>query len=718
VNARIASKASSPSRSWAVLLAGSVIVFAAVAAYHNSFTGPFIFDDKLSILENPTIRHLWPVWETLSPPHRGGATVEGRPLINLSLAINYALGRLDVRGYHALNLIVHTLAGLTLFGVVRRTLQQPKLRERFGKAANELALATALLWIVHPLQTESVTYIVQRAESIMGLFYLLTLYCFIRGAESPRPRLWNVLGVAACALGMASKEAMVSAPLMVLLYDRTFVSGSLREAWRRRRPLYLGLAGTWVLLGFLLDVSLGNALTSARSRGDIWWKYLLTEPGAVLHYLRLSLWPHPLILDYSGWPMAMTWTSVLLPTLVVVALLGATVWACKKNLAWGFLGAWFFCILAPSSSVVPTDCPAYEHRMYLSLAAVVVLVALGIHELLGRRGLAVLLAAALGLGFLTVQRNEDYRSELAIWSDTVARRPNNVRAQANLGLALANAGRLPEAVARYEQVLQWAPDYADVHLNLGNALFDLGKAPDAMRHYEEAIRLNPDDPVSYYDLGNALSKLGQVKEAIDRYNQALDLRPDYADAHNNLGLLLAAANEMPEAIEHYKLALRFKPEYPDAHYNLGTALLQAGSVPEALVQLQQAVRLNPDDPNGRCNWGIALFQAGQVREAIEQLRQGVRLRPDYPDAHYDLGNAYVEAGNLIDAKAQYEWALRLKPDDAEVHNDLGLVLVRLASPADAKAQFEEALRLKPDFTDARDNLAKLQTLKQADTPKN
>ena len=252
-----------------------VLIVAGLLAYHNSFTGPFIFDDRLSIQENPTIRHLWPISQPLSPPHAGAATVGGRPVINLSLAINYALGGLDVRGYHALNLGVHILAGLTLFGVVRRTLLQPRLRERFGAVANELALAVAVLWTVHPLQTESVTYIVQRAESIMGLFYLLTLYCFIRGAESPWPRVWYGLCLSACALGMASKQVMASVPLLVMLYDRAFVSRSFREAWRRRWPLYLALASTWILLGYLVFFhgSFGNAVINAEFRGVTWWQY-------------------------------------------------------------------------------------------------------------------------------------------------------------------------------------------------------------------------------------------------------------------------------------------------------------------------------------------------------------------------------------------------------------------------------------------------------------
>lgn len=217
-----------------------LLVIAGILAYHNSLFTPFVFDDSVSITLNRTIRHLWPVWEALLPPHRTGLPVEGRPVVNFTLAVNYALGGVTPWGYHALNLAIHILAGLTLFGIARRTLLRPAMSGRFGAEATSLALAIALLWTVHPLQTEAVTYVVQRAESLMGLFYLLTMYCFIRGVESRWPGRWYALSVAACLLGMGSREVMVSAPLMVLFYDRTFVAGSFPEAWKRRWWLYRG----------------------------------------------------------------------------------------------------------------------------------------------------------------------------------------------------------------------------------------------------------------------------------------------------------------------------------------------------------------------------------------------------------------------------------------------------------------------------------------------
>ncbi len=264
-----------------------LVIAAGIWAYHNSLTGPFIFDDLPSISDNRTIRHLWPAWYALSPPHGRGTTVEGRPVLNFTLAVNYAFDGVKPWGYHVVNLAIHILAGLTLFGIVRRTLRQPALRERFGAVANDLALATAVLWIVHPLQTESVTYLSQRAESLMGLFYLLTMYCFIRGTASRSAGPWFIFSIVACLLGMATKEVMVSAPLMTLLYDRTFLSGSFREAWRRRRLLYLALGGTWILLGYLVATA-GRLRRQRRLRRQGTLVAVRVDPNVRDHALSLA----------------------------------------------------------------------------------------------------------------------------------------------------------------------------------------------------------------------------------------------------------------------------------------------------------------------------------------------------------------------------------------------------------------------------------------------
>jgi tetratricopeptide (TPR) repeat protein len=597
-----------------------IIAAAGLSAYHNSFRGPFIFDDVGNILENPRIRHLWSIWETLSPPRDSG--IAGRPVINLSLAVNYAFGGTRVWGYHALNLAVHILAGLTLFGIVRRTFLRHECWStgvmecwaRFGASAEWMALTVALIWTVHPLQTESVNYIIQRSESMMGLFYLLTLYCFIRGSGSQRPRPWYGLCVTACALGMVCKAVMVSAPLIVLLYDRTFISGSFGAAWRRRRWVLGALAATWILPGYLAACggSLGTLSRNPMIRVG-WREYLLTESGVILQYLRLSAWPHPLCFDYYGL-IAATWFSIVPPMLVIAILLAAAVCALRSNSVWGFLGAWFFLILAPTSSFFPLDSPMYEHRMYLPLAAVAAAVVLGA-SVLGkglfsqRQGVAVGCATAGSVvvlfSFLTIQRNQVYNSAVSIWQDAVEKCPNNFRA----------------------------------HYNLGNALLGEGKAQEAIGHWEQALRINPDYADAHYNLGHALEKMGRVQEAIWHYEQALRIKPDYAEAHNNLGTALIQLGRQAEAMEHWEQALRIKPDFAEAHSNLANTLIQTGKQAEAMEHWEQALKINPQLAEAHYNLGLALEKLRRIQEAITHYEQAVRLKPDFVEAQNALARA-------------------------------------------------------------------------------
>ena len=729
-----------------------LIVAAGVWAYHNSFQGPFIYDDVGNILKNRTIRHLWPMWDVLSPPP--ALFVGGRPVLNLSLALNCAMGGLAVWGYHALNLAVHLLAALVLFGILRRTLEREKLRDRFGAAAVWLAAAIALIWEVHPLQTEAVTYISQRCESLMGLFYLLCLYGFIRGTESRRSLGWFSLSVAACFLGVGCKEVMVTAPLMVLLYDRTFVSGNFREAWTRHRRLYLGLAGSWLWLGDLMvglhnrDVGYGLGIT--------WWGYALTECRAVVRYLRLAVWPHPLIFDYGQYVPTEPLATVVPYALILAVLATGILFALKRRPAIGFVGAWFFVILAPTSSVVPiVGSPMAEHRMYLPLAAVVTMVVVGVVAL-GKRLLKKQQGVVLGciaggsvvvlLTFLTIQRNRDYNSEMTIWQDTVEKRLNNPRAHNNLGFILSEEGRIPEAIGQYEEALRIQPDYTGAHYDLGNALVQLGRVAEAIGHYEQALRLKPDYTGAHYNLGLALARLGRLPEAIAHYQQALRIQPDYTDTgsyaeiHNDLGLALVQLGRVPEAIEHYEEALRIQPDYAAAHYNLGLALLQQGRLPEAISHWEQAVRINPDYADAHYNLGLALWQTGQLPEAVghyeqalrinpdsveahvnlgialsqmgkrqeglAQFREALRRRPDSAEVHYNVGRALFQTGNVPEAIEQYEQVLQTNPDSVQAHCDLGLALAKLGRTPEAIQQYEQALRIKPDFVRAQNALAR------------
>jgi Tfp pilus assembly protein PilF len=589
------------------LAAAGVIVLAGLAAYQNSLSGPFAFDDVHSVLQNPTIRHLWPPWDALRPPN-DGAGVGGRPIVNLSFAINHAIGGLNVRGYHVFNLAVHLLAGLTLFGLVRLSVELARAADAdpTGRPANQrihplpFAFAVALLWTVHPLQTESVTYITDRTESLVGLIYLLTLYCLARGLSAgppggTRPRqpsrstAWLVLSVFFCLLGMATKEVMVTAPVMAYFYDRTFAAGTFREAWRRRWRYHTALAATWIMLGLLVAGMGGNRGKAAGFGSPApWWRYALTQCRAVVHYLRLSFWPHPLVFDY-GKGLVSGPGDVGMQALLLGLLAAGSLFALGRKPVLGFLGSWFFVILAPSSSVVPLASQTVaEHRMYLPLAAVVALAVVVLYRLLapnpglsgqgsrvpnpgaasGQMGsapvalLVAVAALAAGLGCLTVRRNEVFRTQTGLWGDTVQNCPGNPRARYNLGFAFDDAGRHAEARDQYVEALRLDPLYPEAHYMLANCLANEGRLGEAVAHYEEALRIDPDYDTAHFNLAIVLAKTGRVPGAIAQLREVLRLDPDNPDVHRDLGFLLRQSGREQEAAAQFAEAERLARVLP------------------------------------------------------------------------------------------------------------------------------------------------------------
>jgi tetratricopeptide (TPR) repeat protein len=602
---------------------GCLVALAAFAAYADSFSGPWLFDDREAIAGNATLRH----FATALVPPGGGLPVSGRPVLNLSFALNYALGGTQVAGYHAANLLIHLGAALTLFGIARRTLLP---LGRPARVAAVLAFFIALLWAVHPLLTEAVTYLSQRTESLVGLFYLLTLYCFIRGTQ-PRPReatgardgktgrlRWLGLSVLACFLGMGTKEVMATAPLVVLLYDRTFVSGSFGAAWAARKRYYLALASTWIFLLALVAWAGSRGGTAGFGAGVAWWAYALTQFRAMAIYLRLAFWPDPLVGDYGrflgGPPL-----ELAADVLVVLGLLAATAVLVWKRPRAGFLGAWFFLILAPSSSVVPvaTEIIA-ERRAYLPLAAVIAAVvcavAAGLEALAARRvragaaAAALGLAAALCLGAATYRRNAVYQSVYGFWADVVRKVPENIGARNDLGNSLADLGRLDEAIAQFREALRLNPEYADAHTNLAHALLQQGQLEESIANYRAALRYRPQEPdvrqglgVASYRLGNRLAERGQLVAAAQAYGTAVAMQPDFADAHVNYGGVLAQLGRVPDALREFEAALRLEPSAADVHNNLGGLLAESGRLADAKAQFQEALRLRPDYREARDN---------------------------------------------------------------------------------------------------------------------
>ncbi len=642
--------------------AWAILVIAVCAAYANSLHGPFIFDDDPSIAQNQSIRKLELPSVLAAPPE--AVTVAGRPVVNLSLAVNYALGGLAVEGYHVVNLALHVLTALVLFALARRTFET--VAGPLGSAATGLALTVALLWACHPLQTESVTYIVQRAEVIVGLLYLLTLYCFLRGAASPNGRTWYAGAVAACALGMASKEVMVSAPLMAVLYDRTFVAGSFRQSLRRRWRLWLALAATWLLLPVLYHASGHRGGSAGFGLGMTAWQYARTQFGNIIHYLRLAFWPSPLVLDYGN-RIADSATEIVPYALAVLVLVAATIAALMLRPKWGFLGAWFFGILAPSSSIVPlaTQTTA-EHRMYLPLLAVVAIVVVATYQTIVRlvprsRWATVVpaVAVASALTWGTRQRNDDYRSELAIWGANIRDWPLSDRAYLTRGSVYWTQGRYADAIKDYDRAIALAPRSVKAYIGRGNAHGDLHQYDKALNDYDQAISLNPRAADAYNGRGATRVDLGQLDLAIDDYSRAIELEPKFAEAYYNRAVAHDARGELEAAIRDFDEVIRLQPDQALAYARRGRARNNKRQTDAAIRDLDRAIALRPDLAEAYSDRGDARQGKGHYREAIVDYEKAIALRPRLVAPYQGRAIAHLRLGEYDKAWNDVEMIRRL-----------------------------------------------------------
>ena len=626
-------------------LSGWLLVLCVAAAYSNSLDGPFVYDDFGDIETNPAIRELWPLWRPIVNEVEGRIRVHSRPVVVLSFAANYALGGLATRGFHVTNVAIHLLAGLTLLGIVRRTLSLPRQR-RYSAAATPLALAlaVALLWVLHPLQTQAVTYIVQRYESLMGLFYLLTLYAALRCATAagPSARAWGAASVVACLLALGCKEVAISAPLVVLLFDRAFINGSFREAWRHRWPLYVGLAATWIVfIPFFLSFSGGSGLVAGQggwagfSESKPSLPYAMNQPQVILHYLRLAVWPQGQCLDYA-WvatdDLSQLWPSLLVLGMLLALTVGLLIWRPRC----GFLGAWFFMILAPTSSVIPINDLAFEHRMYLPLAAVVAIAVFATFELQSRlRATAIatagaawtglIVVAVLTLGTLTFLRNQVYADALTLWSDVAAKRPGNGRAHGNLGLLYSRRGQPQLAVEQFQETQRLVPFVARdpiLQRDWASCLTKLKQYGLAVPHFLRSVATDPNDADTHLKLARVLAVLGYRTAALSELEAALRLDPelraepspaeDESNFATNARRRVFAQSVAAELGTDCDRAGEHPADPCRVEYELGAALLAVREYDAALERFAAAEKMHPDET---LSWDLRQARQTALQEA-------------------------------------------------------------------------------------------------------
>ena len=603
-----------------------LLLLAAVAlVYWNTLDNSFHFDDQHSLTENPHIRDLRNIPDFFARADmfsRNAGSGMYRPLVLVSYALNYRLDGYAVRGYHAVNLVLHILVTWLVYGLL----------VRLGTGGNASAVA-AVLFGIHPLTTEPVNYISSRSESMAALFVLLSFFVYAR-SSSTRP---SALSVASYAGALLSKSVAVFLPLALILYELSEGGGRWRRRiWRRQWPFWL------VSLAYLVGSSalIGEAMVQERVRS--WSAQMATQCKAVTYYLKSLVLPEPLSVE-----PAFTESGSLLETTVVLSIallvsLGFLAWRSLKH-GWRVTWLWltWMGLAAAPTLLVPLNMLVNERRLYLVLIGF-----LGVMSQLLRDSARIrlpLLAAGVAFVFLTVQRNSVWATELTLWRDAAQKAPGAVRPHIRLGVVYRAQGKLDWARSEYEKALALDPLSAAAMNNLGNLHSDQDRADEAERSYRAALEILPNYPDALVNLAALYSKQARFGEALALYERAMPLGPSRAELFNGLG----------------------------------TTYLRMGRYKEAEAELRRALALSGNEARILFNLGGALEGQGLLSEAVTAYSRAVELDPTYAKPYYNVAVLYERLDRPAEARTAYESFLRRWRGEAPIADQARRRLVQL-----------------------------------------
>ncbi len=587
----------------------SLLAIVVILAYADTLTAPFIFDDLNNIQDNPHIRIpnlsienlLWAGFH--SPEDR-------RPVANISFALNYYVHGYNPVGYHVVNIVIHIACGIFLFFLAKATLQTPALRSRYANCG-WIPFLAAFIWLVHPLQTQSVSYVVQRMNSMAAMFYVLSMLYYVKfrmSAASPAKWLLLVGCVVAAVLSFGTKEISATLPLFIILYEWYFFQ-ELDRQWARQRLFVLaglGLLFLVIALVYLNFEPVAKILRSYGGRDFTPLQRLLTQSRVVIFYISLLLWPNPSRLnldhDFSLSYSLLDPATTLVCVITIIALIACAVLIARRQPLLSFSIIWFFGNLVIESSIIGLEL-VFEHRNYLpAMFAILAIVSLVFRYC--KHALTAVVALSLVAALFcmwTFQRNRVWADEVALYRDSALKSPGKARPQNNLGAALSRRGRLPEAIERYRAALKIKPDYADAHYNLGFALAKNGQLDEGLPHFRQAVQISPNRVKYLNNLGVALVLKGDHTEALEHFKSALKIDPYDADLHANIGLILKKQGELGAAMQHFTEALALDPRHLGALNNRGLLLMDIGQLEPARKHFALALEVNPNYEEARLN---------------------------------------------------------------------------------------------------------------------
>lgn len=677
----------------------TLLAILVLVAYSNVFSYPFYFDDVRNIKDNPVLRDLSNYW----PPFDTNRYVGG-----LSFALNFHFGYLNTFGYHLVNVVIHIVNGFFIWWLVGLLFETPviKLIESAKKYKAPIALVTALFFALHPVQTQAVTYIVQRYASLATLFYLLSIIFYIKARLSAvinKQIAFTVGAFLSAFLAMKTKEISFTIPFMIILIEWVFFckAGDGLKSWLSKGRLIslvpllvtvfiipLAMLGSGAIVG--TGAGVGDLLSSvdkltAETESITRSNYLFTQFRVVAVYLKLLFLPIGQVLDYDFKISSSFFTPlVALGFLLHTTVLAASFWILHKSKTQGkvlgILGAfgvfWFYGALSVESSVIPIRDIIFEHRMYLPMLGGGLAVVCGVlyfydrglpGRFLGDRDLVkdtLIFSFVLSLVFtgLTYNRNIVWQNSVTLWQDVIEKSPTNPRGYNGLGFAYYNMGRNEEAVELYKKSIKIKPDYADVYNNMGIAYFKLPNSLDkSITYLEQAIELSPTHSRAINNLGVAYSRKGRFDEAKVLLLKAYSLDASYGRPFYNLGNIYIKTGDPNKAIEYYKKSIEINPEYEKPYFNMGVALGSLGQFDESIKFLNIALKIKPDYFQARHNKGAMYYKKSMYDESIAEFKTVLSGNPKYYDSMFNLAVVYNKLGDQVESKKWLDKTLALKP---------------------------------------------------------
>ncbi|HOW35726.1 MAG TPA: tetratricopeptide repeat protein [Candidatus Omnitrophota bacterium] len=628
-----------------------LFIAAGFALYGHTLKAPFLFDDMPVIVQNPFIRDM----DNLNILFAYDPT---RFLTHLTFAVNYYFGGPNPFYFHLTNLLIHIAASFLFFRFVNKALvvAVPEwLKDQRDR--NIFSLFCALIFLAHPLQTESVTYIVQRSTALAAFFYFLALILYLKIKTDYRWYYYLTLWVVV-VLGSMTKPIFITLPAVVLLYEFCFFNSSRRQ-WKNDVIKFLPYASVLLIIPvfltiFLLNYSsqrfdlskifLATKLTSEISRVE----YLLTQVRVIVTYIRLLFIPVNQNLDYD-YPLAY---HLLKPEMALSFLfLGAVIFygfrMLKNQRLIAFSLFWFFIVLIPESSIFPIPDVIFEHRLYIAVAGFAMLVCTWLSLFVRNRGRRIFFLSliVLALGVLTYARNVLWENPVTLYLDVVQKSPFKARPHNNLGILYRELGWVDLAEGEYKKAITLDKNYVPAYNNLARIYMDRNNYEEATRLYQEALRLFPEHFESNLNLGNAYYSAGKLDSAKAQYLKTIRLRPGSDSAYVNLGYIHMHLNNLLDAEMCFRRAVGNNSYFAPAYHALGTLYFSQGLYDKAIEEFKKTILLDSRHIDAYTLLGICYVKTKKMPEAERCFRKTIEIKPDYTIGYLNLSRYYAQSGD-------------------------------------------------------------------------